>query len=199
MKGFKLFLLCSLFIYPLLDAQSNERFLTYNIKALGMNLGQFTVKQICKDGVINVEGITDIKVQLLLSYQVKYIQETTHKNGHLIKSHLQTRKNGEVNSDTWMLAQVNDYLLIKDGDSTLIQDSINYTGSLLYFHEPVNVQYLYKEKSGDKRIIKLIGEHTYALVDEKGHTTHEYTYQDGILSRAKIKYPLADIYLEYCQ
>ncbi|SMO41609.1 hypothetical protein SAMN06265379_101660 [Saccharicrinis carchari] len=176
-----------------------EKSIKYNISALGMNLGQFTVKQKSNNGIISIEGITDIKVKLLLTYQVKYIQETTHQNGRLRQSHLQTKKNGETYSDTWLIAQKDDYLLIKDGDSTLINDDITYTGSLLYFNEPIHSSYLYKEKSGEKRRIKSTDDHTYVLLNDKGQVTHEYTYKNGILAQAKIKFSIADIRLDFIQ
>ncbi len=194
-----LFLLPFIFFSTHLKSQQTEKSIKYNITVLGMNLGKFSVIQRINDGVISVEGITDVKVKLLLTYQVKYIQETTHKNGHLAKSHLQTRKNGETYSDTWLIAQNNDYLLIKDGDSTLISDEITYTGSLLYFNEPIDSKHLYKEKSGEKRRIKLTDAHTYVLVNDEGQITHEYKYKNGILAQAKIKFPIADIRLDYVQ
>lgn len=192
------FLLFVLFVNQL-KAQKTEKTMKYNITALGMKLGQFTVKQECDSGFINVEGVTDVKVKLILTYHIKYIQETSHHNGRLNKSHLQTQKNGKINSDTWLIAEGSDYLLIKDGDSTLINDDITYTGSLLYFNEPIDAKFLYKEKSGDKRVIKSIDDHTYVLLNEKGQVTHEYKFVDGVMAQAKIKYPLADILLEYVQ
>lgn len=194
-----LFLLTTLFLSMQLEAQQVEKSIKYGISALGMNLGEFSVIQRINDGVVSVEGITDVKVKLLLTYRVKYIQETTYQNGHLTKSHLQTKKNGETYSDTWLIAQNNDYLLIKDGDSTFINDDITYTGSLLYFNEPIDSKYLYKEKSGEKRRIKLTDAHTYVLINDEGQITHEYKYKNGILVHATIKYPIADIRLDYVQ
>lgn len=201
MKGTKLFLFLLLFLFfsAQLVAQQTEKSIKYNITVLGMNLGEFSVIQRVNDDVISIEGITDVKVKLLLTYQIKYIQETTHQNGRLAKSHLQTRKNGETYSDTWLIAQKNDYLLIKDGDSTLINDDITYTGSLLYFNEPIESNHLYKEKSGEKRRIKLTDAHTYVLINDEGQITHEYKYKNGILAQAKIKFPIADIRLDYVQ
>jgi len=182
-----------------LKAQPLKKYMNYNIIVMGMKVGQFSVKQESDSNYINVEAITDVKVKLLLTYHVKYIQETTHHNGRLKKSHLQTQKNGKINSDTWLIEDDSDYLLIKDGDSTIIHDEITYTGSLLYFNEPIHATFLYKEKSGEKRVIKSTIDHTYVLLNEKGQVTHEYKFVNGIMAYAKIKYPIADILLEYVQ
>ncbi len=192
-------LLCCFIMVNQIWAQGNKRSIKYNIKALGMNLGQFSVLQNSQGGRVSIEGVTDVEVKLFFTYQVKYIQKTIHEDGRLVSSHLQTMKNGKVNSDTWLIADTNNYILIQEGDTSLIHDDISYTGSLLYFNEPVHAKFLYKEKSGEKRGVRVIGEHKYALVNDEGKTTHEYTFKDGIMVYAKIKYPLADIHLEYCQ
>lgn len=181
------------------NAQHDIKSLKYNVKALGKNVGEFTVSQNTNDeGILNIESVTEIKIKMLVSYHVKYTLQSTHKNGNLIQSHLQTTKNDKIDSDTWLIANANNYICIKNQDTTLIKDQISYTGSLLYFNEPINIKHVYKEKSGEKRQIKSIGDHMYALINNKGDTTHEYTFKDGIMVNATIKNTIADIYLEYC-
>lgn len=193
-----LIILLSIVFIPV-NAQHDIKLLKYNVKALGKNVGEFTVSQNTNDeGILNIESVTDIKIRMLVSYHVKYTLQSTHKNGILIQSHLQTTKNNKLNSDTWLIADANNYIRIKDQDTTIINNQITYTGNLLYFNEPNNIKHVYKEKSGEKRLIKPIGDHMYALVNSNGDTTHEYTYKDGIMVNATIKNSIADIYLEYC-
>lgn len=181
------------------SAQHNIKSMRYNVKSLGMNVGEFTVTQyINNEGLITTESVNEIRVKVLLPYKIKYTLYTTHKDGRLLQSHLQTKKNNKLDSDTWLIADANDYICVKDNDTVYINEPITYTGSLMYFNEPVDIEHVYKEKSGEKRFIKSIGDHMYALVNNKGDVTHEYTYTDGILTNAKIKHSIADIYLEYC-
>jgi len=181
------------------SAQSTDRTAKYRVSVLGMNIGKFTVNQKTMDRDISIEAITDVEVKIIFTYRVKYVHQSSYHNGSLLNSHLQTIKNGKINSDTWLEKQGETYLLTKDGDSTLIHDNIIYSTGLIYFNEPKQVEFLYKEKSGDKRPIKQIADQTYAVLDEKGRITHEYEFKNGILERAEIKHSVANIHLERFQ
>jgi hypothetical protein len=188
-------LIVFLFIAPV-SAQSTQRTAKYHIRVLGMNIGEYTVTQETKDGDISIEAITDVEVKIIFTYRVKYLQHSLYRNGSLWNCHVQTIKNGKVNSDMHLEKQVETYLLVEDGDSTFIHDHITYSGSLLYFNEPMKVSTMYNERSGEKKPLKCIADHTYIITDEKDNKTNEYHYNDGVLTRAELKHPLAVIHLE---
>jgi hypothetical protein len=189
------FLITSLF-FASVSAQSTNYTAKYRIRVLGMNIGEFTVNQKTEDGDISVEAITDVEVKIIFTYRVKYIQQSLYKDGNLWNSHVKTIKNGKVHSDIQLKKQGETYLLTSERDSVTIHDSITYSGSLLYFNEPKQVSYLYKERNGEKNHIKCIAEHTYALMDGKNKKANEYEYKNGILNRAALIHPIATIYME---
>ncbi len=185
-----------LFFTASVSAQSADRSAKYRLRALGMNIGEYTVKQKTVNGDVSVEAITDVKVKIIFTYRVKYIHHSLYRNGSLWSCHVQTIKNDKVNSDRRMERRGETYLLVEDGDSTLIDDTITYGGSLIYFLEPGNVPVIYNERSGKKRPVKKIADHTYILTDEKGNKLNEYEYKNGVLTRAELIHPLATIHLE---
>ncbi|MGV8093017.1 MAG: DUF6134 family protein [Mangrovibacterium sp.] len=189
-------LLIVFFFSPSVSAQSTDCTAKYHIRVLGMNIGEFTVNQKTVDKDISIQAITDVEVKIIFTYRVKYIQQSLYRQGSLWNSQVQTIKNGKVNSDIRLEKQGETYLLINDGDTTLIHDNITYSGSLLYFNEPKQVSYLYKERTGEKKPVKRIADHTYVITNEKDSKTNEYEYKDGILVRAALIHPLAVIHLE---
>lgn len=174
-----------------------DQFAKYHIRVLGMTVGELTVTQKTMDeGAISIEAVTDVEVKLIFTYRVKYIQHSSYRDGYLQKYHIQTLKNGKMNSDTRLEKTGDAYLLIKDGDSTYVHDEITYSGSLLYFNEPRDIPHIYNERKGENKPINSIDKHTYIITDEKDRKTNEYQYEGGILDLATLIHPLATIRLE---
>jgi len=190
LTGFGLLVSVSAFSQP-----ANQT-IKYDLRVLGMNIGKFTVTQQTRGDEISIEAVTDVKVKIIFTYKVKFLQHTLYKDGMLANSHVETIKNGKVNSDTRLTKEGSAYILVKDGDSTLIHDQITYSGSLLYFNEPEQVPSIYKEISGDKSSINPAGDHTYVVTDEKGRVTNKYEYKNGMLDQAELKHTLATIYMK---
>jgi len=191
----------SLLLFALLyiasaSAQPFDRSAKYQISVWGMNIGEFTVDQKIEDEDIAINAVTDVYVRMIFSYQVKYIQHSLYRHGILWSSHVKTLKNGKINSNTCLDRQAENYLLTKDGDATIINGDITYSGSLLYFQEPKQIDCIYNERNGEKNTIKSLDGHTYAIVDIKGSRTNIYEYQNGILTRAELIHTLATIHLK---
>ncbi len=177
-------------------AQPFERSAKYQISVWGMNIGEFTVDQKIDGDDIRINAVTDVYVRMIFSYQVKYIQHSLYRHGILWSSQVKTLKNGKNNSNTRLDRQTENYLLTKDGDATIINGDITYSGSLLYFQEPKQINCIYNERNGEKNTIKSLDDHTYAIVDKKGNKTNIYEYRDGILTQAELIHTLATIHLK---
>ena len=184
-----------LLVFKLATAQAFERSAKYQIRVWGMNIGEFTVSQKTQGEDMSIEAITDVEVKMIFTYRVKYIQQSLYRHGTLWNSHVETLKNGKINSDTRLEKQGENYLLTQNGDSALIHGNITYSGSLLYFHEPVQIKYIYKERTGDKNSFKSLDDHTYAIVDEKDIKTNVYKYENGVLVSAELIHSLATIHM----
>lgn len=194
-KYFLCFLLAIL-LYSDVLAKSNELTTKYSMYLLGVNIGEFSVTQKNENGNVNIEAITDVKVSLLFSYHVKYVQNTVYEQGVLKSSNVKTYKNGKLNSDMSLKLKKDYYLLVIDGDTTVINDSITYSGSLIYFNEPFGVKQLYKERTAEIRQLTSISEHTYIIKDEKDRELNRYYYENGILQYAKMRHTLGNIELK---
>ncbi len=86
-------------------------------------------------------------------------------------------------------------MLNNDGDTTIVHNSITYSGSLLYFNEPVGVKNIYKERSAEMRQLTSVSNHTYIIRDEKEREINRYYYENGILQYAEMQHAFGTIEL----
>ena len=193
---YALVLLFGSFSFTSVSAKTKEMTSKYNLEMLGTNIGEFFVTQKNEDGNIEIEAVTDVRIKFLFSYRVKYIQNTVYEQGVLKSSNVKTYKNGEMNSDMTLKQEKDVYLLVVDGDTTVINDTISYSGSLIYFNEPLGVKQLYKERTAEVWQLTSISNHTYIIRDEKDRELNRYYYENGILEYAKMRHALGTIELK---
>lgn len=171
----------------------------YNIEVFGMDVGELKVEQQIIGHDTLVKAITNVDFKFIFTYKGIYLQEGTYRNGDLLHSHLQIIRKGKVSSDTRITKTGNYYTFIEeDEDTSYIYNKIKYSGSLVYFNEPVNISTIYYETSGEQKNIEAMGKHIYHVfkLNKCKKNDYEYEYEDGILKRATIRYPIANIYLE---
>ena len=190
-----LVLLLGILFFTSVSAKTEELTTKYNIQMLGVSIGEFSVTQTSKNGNVNIEAITDVKVNLPFSYRIKYVQKTVYKQDILQSSHVETYKNGQLNSTIWLKREKDSYLLISEKDTSVIHDLIRYSGSLIYFNEPKGIKKIYKERSAEMRPLEAVGEHTYIIKDKKGRELNRYFYENGILQSAKMRHTLGSLEL----
>lgn len=189
-------LLVGFFVLTSISANSETLTAKYKIFMLGANIGEFSVTQTNNHGDINIDATTEVKINFLFSYRIKYVQNTVYKQGVLKNAHVKTYKNGKLNSTMWMKLNEREYLLIVDGDTIIINDPITYSGSLIYFNEPKTKTRIFKERNAEMRQIAPAGNHTYIIKDEKGKLLNKYFYDDGILQHATMRHALGNVELK---
>lgn len=168
----------------------------YKIYMLGANIGEFSVTQTNSHGNVTIDATTEVKIKFLFSYRIKYVQNTIYNQGVLQNAHVKTYKNGKLNSTMKMTLNEGAYLLIVDGDTITINDSITYSGSLIYFNEPKTATRIFKERNAEMRQIAPAGNHTYIIKDEKGKLLNNYSYEEGILQQATMRHALGNVKLK---
>ena len=179
-----------------LTGLAQDRIARYNVRVLGKDVGTLTVNETKNGSDLNIYAVTDVEVKIIFTYRVRYVQNSTYRNGELLKSSLQTYKKGRINSSTELIRHGKGYMLVKDGDTTYVDTHIKYSGSLLYFHEPVGVDNMYYEINGEKKPIAQTRSNTYQIVDPENGRESVYEYENGVLQRTAIEQKLATIYTE---
>lgn len=198
MKLNKQFLLLLVFLFftgLFCAAQSNLEKSVYNIRAMGMDVGTISVKQEINNDIIKVEAISEVEVRIVFKIKVKYTQTCTYVKGVLQESLLEIYKKGEVDSTTRLTKKGNGYTLNKDGEISYVKDVINFSGSLLWYHEPKVGAPMYFEISGEKTMVEALKPHGYLITDPHNGNKNEYTYKNNKLKEAIIKHTMANVYL----
>ena len=95
-------LLVGFFVFTSIYANSETLTAKYKIYMLGANIGEFSVTQTNSHENVNIDATTEVKINFLFSYRIKYVQNTVYKQGVLQNAHVKTYKNGKLNSTMWM-------------------------------------------------------------------------------------------------
>ncbi|MCG6189844.1 hypothetical protein K5G00_20620 [Maribellus maritimus] len=177
-------------------ASPNELSSRYSLHLLGSNIGEFSVTQTAENGNLIIEAITDVNINFLFSYRVKYVQKTIYNQGTLQSSQVETYKNGKLNSDFLLKLEGNSYLLVSDGDTTIINGLIAYSGSMVYFNEPKGITKIFKERNAETMWISPANEHEYIVKDIKGREINRYYYKNEILEYAEMRHAVGTIELK---
>lgn len=190
------FLLFTFVFFTSVSAKPVTLIAKYNIYMLGANVGEFSVVQTNIDGNVNIDAITAVEINLLFSYRIKYVQKTEYNQGVLQNANVETYKNGKLNSTMSMNYAKEAYQLILNGDTTIINELITYSGSLIYFNEPKTTTRIFKERNAEMRQITLEGNHTYVIKNEKGKLLNRYFYENGVLQKATMRHALGTVELK---
>lgn len=179
----------------LCNAQNKVKSAVYDIHAMGMDVGTITVNQEINGDKVFVEAISEVEVRIIFKIKVKYIQTSIYSKGEMQESLLKTYKKDKVNSTTRLTKNGEGYTLDKDGEISYVKDVINYSGSLLWFHEPLDGMEMYFEINGKKTVVKSVGAHEYSITDPHNGNKNEYTFKNDRLKQAIIKHTMASVYL----
>lgn len=190
------FILFALVTFTSVTAQPVTLTAKYNIYILGANVGEFSVVQTNNDENVNIDAITEVGINLLFSYRIKYVQKTEYNQGVLQNANVEVYKNGKLNSTMSMNYTEEAYLLILNGDTTIINELITYSGSLIYFNEPKAKTKIFKERNVKMRQITPEGNHTYVIKNKNGKLLNRYFYENGLLQKAVMIHTLGTVELK---
>lgn len=183
-------LVIGIFILIFTSAESYGLSAQYDMNFLG------SATQTAENGNLKIEAITDVDVKLPFSYRIKYFQNIIYEHGLFKKLHVETYKNGKLNSTVLFNLEGLSCQLIVNGDTTVINDTITYSESLIYFTKSQGIDRVYKERSAEmKKIIPVI-EHAYVIRDESEKEMNRNVFENGKLQHMQIRHILGTIELK---
>lgn len=180
------FILLLLFLCHLSYAETAK----YKVTSSGVYLGDMSVSKTTTNDVVEIKIVSDVKVKLFLSIDLKYRLNCTYKNGNLMYSSVTTFVNGSKHSSVITEKKGQSYLVTEDGHVSKYLKVINYSGGLLYFDEPNNQKTLYSEFNGYDKVIKSLAQSRYLVTDNNTGHKSTYEYKNGTLILATIEHTL---------
>jgi len=170
----------------------NAQTLTYEVVTGKNYLGEIIVMHIesKENQTLKINAVGNISFHLFKLINLNYELNTVFKAGELYYSSVIIYINGKEHSRTMTEQKGEHYTISKDAKSTLYLKNIIYSGSLLYFKEPVGILKIFSEFDGFEKQVKKSGVHHYQVINAKNGQISEYYYNEGILQEAIIHHPL---------
>ncbi len=169
------------FLFLLFPIIGNSQTLHYKVTANDNYIGDLKVSKTLNKDILQIEVISEVKVNLFISINLKYKLNCTYKNDELFFSSVTTYVNGKIHSYSKTEKNGEYYTITNDGHSSKYLNKITFSGALLYYREPKNLTYIYSEFDNINKPIKKTGTTEYQITNpENGHLS-EYNYENGIL------------------
>ncbi len=169
------------FLFLLFSSIVNSQTLQYKITSNDSYIGNLKVTKTSINNTLQIEVISEVKVKLFISIDLKYKLNCTYKNNELLFSSVTTYVNGKIHS-TSETEKIGDYYIItKNGHSSKFLGKIPFSGALLYYREPKRLTNIFSEFDNLKKPIKNIGINEYQITNPKNGHLSEYKYKNGVL------------------
>ena len=160
---------------------SYSQTLHYKITSNDSYIGKLEVTKSTTNNLLQIEVLSQVKVNLFIAIDFTYKLNCTYKNNELLFSSVTTYVNGKVHSTTTTEKDGAYYSVTKDEHPLKYLDKIFYSGALLYFTEPKGVTKIFSEFDGISKPITEINKNEYQIRNPKNDHLSEYRYKNGIL------------------
>ena len=134
-----------------------------------------------------------MNLKILLNQKVNYSSRATYKQGFLHNGSSVAYVNDKLHNSCTTTWKDNRYEIRKDKNIIYHNRRFDYSGTLLYFHEPARTTHVYSEMAGQVNTIRNTGTNLYTLTDTKSKKQNKYRYRNGILEQAHIDHALIDL------
>ena len=175
-----------LILFLLLSSVVNSQTLKYEITSNKTHIGNMSTTKTEKNGITQIEVISNIKVKLLFTVQLKYVINSFYENNELLFSSATAYVNGKLHTSSVTKKEGNHYTVVKDGHTTNYYNKITYSGVMLYFSPPKDVGHVYSEFDNVDNKMKSIGKNEYQMTNSENGYVNDYLYKDNVLQIAKI-------------
>ena len=169
------------FLFLLFSSIVNSQTLHYKITSSGNYIGDLKATKTSVNNILQIEVISEVKVKLFISIDLKYKLNCTYKNNELLFSSVTTFVNGKIHSTSITEKIGNYYDITKNGHSSKFLDEIPFSGALLYYREPKGLTNIYSEFDNLEKPIKNIGINEYQITNPQNGYLSEFKYKNGIL------------------
>jgi len=178
-------------IFILLSLNSFTQTLNYNIVLNEKEVGLFIINRTINNGVIEIHAESKTSLHIFKTVEVSYTLDSKYKDGILEFCSIKTYVNNQIHSSSNTKKIGDKYRITQDGEITEFSDDILYSGSLMYYQEPVKETQMYSEFNSAIKKIDKVDVHKYEIIDMSNGDKNIYFYRNGILERALIPHTFA--------
>lgn len=176
-----LLFLCTINIY------AQKQTLVYDLKVSGKSIGKVTTTKSVDNNKIIYSSNTDATVKLLFTIDIKTRMKVIFEDGKLIESDYKFYKNNKLKETATITLKGNKYILVHDDKVSKINTIIKASTIILPFYKPTDNEKIFEEVEGDFKIMKLLNEGSYNLINTKSNHKDDYIYQNGSMQSCLIR------------
>ncbi|MBK6525360.1 MAG: hypothetical protein IPG07_07260 [Crocinitomicaceae bacterium] len=158
-------------------------------------LGQLKVSSIQADTTTKIAVVSQFKIKMLITIDVKYTLQSFYRNGELVSNSIKMYRNDELHSFAKTTKVGSQYKFIKDENESIYDKRISFSESLLYFNEPIQISTIYSEFDGVEKTIIESSKGHYKIKNPLNGNESEYFYEKGTLSSAIVHFQMMTLYL----
>ncbi len=133
---------------------------------------------------------SEFDVHLFIVVHVEYDMDCKYTDGILVESSVETYKGDNLHSSTKGEKIDDTYKSIRDGDESIHNGAISYSGAMLYFKEPKGITHVFSEIHAIDKPVTEVNTNHFKISDPNTGHTNQYFYKDGILQKAVIDHSL---------
>ncbi len=167
------------------------------MKALGMEIGSVhtSSKKVGED--IYFQNTSLMEVDLLFKkIKMEIVGKAHYRSGQLISSSSRVIANGELHNSASIEWQGNQYAVKIDGElKPALKSPIYYSGTVLYYQEPLGKNRALSESSGVEMVITPLGGGKYQVIDPVNDRKMVHFYENGVQTQVQIKHPILTVSL----
>ncbi len=184
------YILIFLFITSSLFSQT----LNYKIYFFGSEIGVYTAKKTSNNGHSTIVVHGKSVVWIIKKYEMIFNSQSRFTNKHLTHSTSERMLNGEKKDSVIIYKNKNNkYRVFSFVKGSSIVGDIDFTGSMMYFNEPPNINKVFADNKGYFVPIKKIKEHVFVTEDDDRNEKITYYYKNNILVKAIIEKSLFNL------
>ncbi len=158
-------------------------------------LRQLKVSSIQADTTTKIAVVSQFKIKMLITVDVKYTLQSFYRNGELVSNSIKMYRNDELHSFARTTKVGSQYKFIKDENESIYDKRISFSESLLYFNEPNQISTIYSEFDGIEKTIIESNKGHYKIMNPLNGNVSEYFYEKGTLSTAIVHFQMMTLYL----
>ncbi len=159
----------------------------YAIYSGDLSIGTVTAYKTISGDTMKINVISKVKTRLFVDINITYQVSCIYINNILNSSHCTSYENGNLHSSSSIARTANGYSIIVNGKPSTYNDDICYSGSLLYFKKPKDINAVFSEFEGINKTVTEISANHFQTVNPKNGHINDYYYGDILLLRAKIR------------
>ena len=174
----------------------NAQVYQYKIIKDGKDIGEIEVKKIVEDSAIYYDITGKSTVTLFFSESIKYHLSSIYRNGTMFYSSATIYVNNKVHFNSVVQQHDGYYVLTKKGHQTRFLKPVIYSGAMLYFTEPTDINLIFSEIDNIEKEITKVSEHKYKIVNPKTDNVSVFNYVNGVLESADIDHTYVSFRIE---